>query len=138
MGDNVETLNPANGDVNKIIKEETEGYGADVVIELSGSVKGTQMGFEIVKKTGNIILVGLASGEVPIDLVNDVIYKEATIYGVTGREMFDTWYMSEKLIQSGKYNINAVLTHEFSLDEIEKAIITAKEGYCGKPIINIS
>ena len=137
MGDNVETLNPANGDVNKIIKEETEGYGADVVIELSGSTKGTQMGFEIVKKTGNIILVGLASEKVPIDLVNNVIYKEATIYGITGREMFNSWYQTESLIKSGKLNIEEVLTHEFTLDEIEEAIITAKEGKCGKPVIKI-
>jgi len=137
MGNNVETLNPADNDVNKIIKEETKGYGTDVVIELSGSVKGIQMGFKIVKKTGNIILVGLASEEVPIDLVNDVIYKEATIYGVTGREMFESWYMVNKLIQSGKLNIKKVITHEFALDKIEQVILTTKEGNCGKAIINL-
>ncbi len=139
MGNNVETLNPAaNNDVNKIIKEETKGYGADVVIELSGSVKGIQMGFEILKKTGNIILVGLASENISLDLVNNVIYKEATIYGVTGREMFDTWYMAEKLIRSGKCNIRDVLTHKFVFNRIREAILIAKEGNCGKPIIEIS
>lgn len=139
MGNNVETLNPAaNNDVNKIIKEETKGYGADVVIELSGSVKGIQMGFEILKKTGNIILVGLASENISLDLVNNVIYKEATIYGVTGREMFDTWYMAEKLIRSGKCNIRDVLTHKFVFNRIREAILIAKEGNCGKPIIGIS
>jgi len=138
MGDNVIALNPVKEDVKSIIREETNGYGADVVIELSGSKQGTRMGFDVIKKTGRICLVGLASEEIPIDFVNNVIYKEATIYGITGREMFDTWYLTDKLIQNGKCNIKDVLTHEFSLDETENAITTAKEGNCGKPVISIS
>lgn len=39
MGDNVISLNPLNDDVVKIIKDKTDGFGADVVIELSGSVE---------------------------------------------------------------------------------------------------
>ncbi len=51
--------------------------------------------------------------------------------------MFNSWYQTESLIKSGKLNIEEVLTHKFSLDEIEKAILMAKEGNCGKLIINI-
>ena len=65
------------------------------------------------------------------------IYKEATIYGITGREMFNSWYQTESLIKSGKLNIEEVLTHEFKLEEIEQPIKTAKEGNCGKLIIAI-
>lgn len=137
MGINVKTLNPTKDSVRNIIEEGTDGYGADVVIELSGSVKGIQMGFDILSKAGHMSLVGLSSERVPLDLVNHVIYKEATVYGITGREMFDSWYLTERLIQSGKCNINDVLTHEFSLDEVEKAILMAKERNCGKLIINV-
>jgi threonine dehydrogenase-like Zn-dependent dehydrogenase len=51
--------------------------------------------------------------------------------------MFNDCYLSEKLINSGKVNIKALLTHEFTLDETGKAILTAAEGKCGKPIIRI-
>jgi len=135
MGDNILTLNSKKDEVAKIISEETEGRGADVVIELSGSVEGTRTAFEVLGKGGRISLIGLHSREVPLDLVNNVIYKEATVYGITGREMFNSWYQTENLIKTGKLNIKEVLTHQFSLEEVEKAILMAKEGNCGKVII---
>lgn len=137
MGDNVITLNPLKDDVIKIIQNKTDGYGVDVIIELSGSVEATQIGFKSLRKSGRISLIGLHSKKVSLDLVNDVIYKEATVYGITGREMFNSWYLAEKIINSGKINIKAVLTHEFPLKETEKAILLAKESKCGKPIIKI-
>jgi len=137
MGDNIASLNPKKDNVVKIVNEQTNGRGADVVIELSGSVEGTRTGFDVLGKNGRISLIGLHSQEVPLDLVNNVIYKEAVVYGITGREMFNSWYQTESLIKSGKLNIEEVLTHEFSLDEVEKAILMAKEGNCGKLIINI-
>ena len=136
MGDNVITLNPLKDNVIEIIQNKTDGYGADVIIELSGSVEATQIGFKSLRKSGTICLIGLHSKKVSLDLVNDVIYKEATVYGITGREMFNSWYLAEKLISS--INVKAVLTHEFALSEIEKAITLAQEGKCGKPLIIIS
>lgn len=137
MGDNIVTLNPKKEDIFDIINKETDDLGADVVIELSGSVQGTKTGFNVLTKQGRISLIGLHSQEVQLDLVNNVIYKEATIYGITGREMFNTWYQTENLIKSGKLNIKDVITHHFKLEEIEQAIKTAKEGNCGKLIIDI-
>ena len=137
MGKNIITLNPLRDDITTVIKSETNGYGADVVIELSGSVEATQTAFDVLCKSGRICLIGLHTQKVPLDLVNNVIYKEALIYGITGREMFDNWYTAEKLINSGKINIKVVLTHKFTLEETEKAILTAKNGNCGKPIILI-
>jgi len=137
MGQDIITLNSTQDDVVKEIREKTSGTGVDVVIELSGSVAGTRTGFEVVGKGGRVSLIGLHSQEVSLNLVNNVIYKEATIYGITGREMFDSWYLADSLIQSGRCNMKDVLTHEFSLDEIEKAILTAKKGQCGKIVIRV-
>ncbi len=137
MGNNVVLINPLNKDVVKTIKDETGGTGADVVIELSGSPEATKTGFQALRKGGRVSLIGLHSQNVALDLVNNVIYKEATIYGITGREMFDTWYLAEKLIASGKVNLNPVITHTFTLENTEKAILLAMEGQCGKPVIKI-
>ncbi|MDD3427874.1 MAG: L-threonine 3-dehydrogenase, partial [Caldisericia bacterium] len=138
MGENIVILNSSKEDIAKMILEQTAGVGADVVIELSGSVQGTRTAFEVLGKSGRICLIGLHSKEVTLDLVNNVIYKEAVIYGITGREMFDSWYLADKLIKSGKVDVRKVITHEFALDDTEKAILTAKEGNCGKIIIEIS
>lgn len=137
MGDYVIPLNPLRDNIIEIIKDKTDGYGADVVIELSGSPQAIKTDFKALRKGGRVSLIGLYSQEVLLDLVNDVIYKEAIVYGITGREMFNSWYLAEKIINSGKINIKAVLTHKFPLEEIEKAILLAKEGKCGKVIIKI-
>jgi len=137
MGDNIIPLNPLKNNIIEIIKDKTDGYGIDVVIELSGSPQAIKTDFKALRKGGRVSLIGLYSQEVLLDLVNDVIYKEATVYGITGREMFNSWYLTEKIINSGKVNIKAVLTHEFPLEETEKAILLAKEGKCGKVIIKI-
>ncbi len=138
LGDNVITLNPHRDKIVEIVKDKTKGYGADVVIELAGSPEATRMGFELLRKSGRICIIGLHSREVSLDFVNNITYKEATVYGVTGREMFESWYQAENLMQSGKINVKDVLTHEFPLEETEKAILTAQEGKCGKAIIKIS
>jgi threonine 3-dehydrogenase len=137
MGDNIIPLNPLKDNIIEIIKDKTDGYGIDVVIELSGSPQAIKTDFKALRKGGRVSLIGLYSQEVLLDLVNDVIYKEATVYGITGREMFNSWYLTEKIINSGKINIKAVLTHEFPLEETEKAILLVKEGKCGKVIIKI-
>ena len=95
MGDNIATLNTKKDNVADIIREQTDGRGADVVIELSGSIQGTRTEFDVLGKGGRISLIGLHPQEVPLDLVNNVIYKEAIIYGITGREMFNTCYQTE-------------------------------------------
>jgi len=137
MGDNIIPLNPLKDNIIEIIKDKTDGYGIDVAIELSGSPQAIKTDFKALRKGGRVSLIGLYSQEVLLDLVNDVIYKEATVYGITGREMFNSWYLTEKIINSGKINIKAVLTHEFPLEETEKAILLVKEGKCGKVIIRI-
>jgi threonine 3-dehydrogenase len=138
MGEGVVTLNPNRDDIAGTIREHTKGYGADVVIELAGSPEATRTGFASLRKSGRICVIGLHSQEVSLDFVNNVTYKEATVYGVTGREMFDSWYLAENLLRSGRINIRDVVTHEFSLEETEQAILKAQVGDCGKPVIRIS
>jgi threonine 3-dehydrogenase len=137
MGTNIITINPKENNVVDIVNEHTNNKGVDTAIELSGSIIGTQTSFDLIKKGGTVILIGLHSDKVPIDFVNNVIYKEATVYGVTGREMYDSWYKATSLIESGLVDPKKVITHHFKLEETEKAIKTAQQGNCGKIIIDI-
>jgi len=51
--------------------------------------------------------------------------------------MFNSWYQRGSLIKSEKLIIEKALTCEFSLDETEDAILTAKQGNTGKIIIRM-
>ncbi|MGE5482069.1 MAG: alcohol dehydrogenase catalytic domain-containing protein, partial [Bacteroidota bacterium] len=85
-------------DVSRVdLKQEgrslTGGLGFDVVVEASGNPAAIQDGFAAVRRGGSVVLFGLAGEPVALDLTNDVIYKETVVHGVTGRRMWDTWYL---------------------------------------------
>lgn len=68
-------INPLKEDVVSIIKSETEGYGADVVLDFSGSSIAIRQGLKYIAKGGRMSILGLPDNEVPIDITNDVILK---------------------------------------------------------------
>jgi threonine 3-dehydrogenase len=79
--------------------------------------------------------VGLYAGTVELNLVNNVIYKEANVYGVTGRIMWDTWWTAQSMILSGKMDLNPVITHHFDLKEYDKALQLAESATTGKIVL---
>lgn len=129
------TLNAQKDSVSERILTLTEGRGIDVFIELSGSPQAVNEGFSVLRKGGRVTLAGLPSSTVELDLVNNIIYKEAKIYGITGREMFHTWYKTASLLQSGKFDPSPVITDKFPLSEFSQAINLAESTRRGKILI---
>lgn len=122
-------VNAAKDDVTTVIQECTGGVGADYVIELSGSPAAIKQGFNVLRNGGAVSLVGLPSEEVSLDLTKDIIYKEAKVFGSTGRHMFDTWYKTSALLETGMIDISQVITHRFKLSEYEEAFrVLVSEG----------
>ena len=77
-------------------------------------------------------LIGIPSEPVAISLDEDIIYKEARVFGSTGRIMWKTWWDVQKLIECGKFDPMPVITHRFPLAEFEKALRLAKGKEAGK------
>jgi threonine 3-dehydrogenase len=71
---------------------------------------------------------------VELNLVDDVIYKEAKIFGSTGRLMWQTWWDMMKLLESGKFDPMPVITHRLPLSEFKKGLELAASGDAGKII----
>lgn len=130
------TLNAAKEDVPAVVREHTNGAGVDYFIELSGSPAAVKQGFAILRNGGGVSLIGLPSTEVRLDLTRDIIYKEARVFGSTGRGMFDTWYKVSALLESGRVNAARVITHRFRLSEFERAFeVLTKGGEAGKVLL---
>lgn len=129
-------INPLEEDVVSIIKSETEGYGADVVLDFSGSPTAIRQGLKYIAKGGRMSILGLPDNEVPIDITNDVVFKGITINGITGRRMYDTWYKVKGLLRSGlKEALKPIITHTFPLSEYEKGMELMIKGQCGKVVL---
>jgi len=120
-------------EVNKI----TNGFGTDIVIELTGNRGVLNDASKTLRRGGDMVLVGLFSGPVEWDVVNNVIYKEANVFGVTGRIMWDTWWLAQSILLSGKIDIGPVITHYFDLKDFDKALQLAESATTGKIVFKI-
>lgn len=128
-------LNPTKDNVVKRICDGTEGRGVEVSIEISGDPEGAKMVFQVIGKGGSVSLIGLPSEPVEINLTDDIIYKEAKVFGSTGRTMWQTWYDVQKLLNSGKFDPMSVITHRFPLAEFDNALKLAKSREAGKILL---
>ena len=95
----------------------TDGRGAGVRLEMSGNAQAIRQAFRAVRNGGNVILFGLPSKEVTLNVSDDVIFKEAQVQGIVGREMFKTWYKVEALLRSGKLDLRPLITHRMKLNQ---------------------
>ncbi|TWF58640.1 NAD(P)-dependent alcohol dehydrogenase [Neorhizobium alkalisoli] len=94
-----------------VISAETEGWGADVVFEASGSPKAYKGLFDLVRPGGTLVMVGLPVEPVTFD-VSGAIAKEVRIETVFRyANIFDR---ALQLIASGKVDLNPLITETFN------------------------
>jgi threonine 3-dehydrogenase len=128
-------LDPLHTDVTARVLEATDGVGADAIIEASGNAAALESAFRFLRKGGRCALIGLPSVPVRLNLGPDVIFKEATIVGIHGREMFRTWTRMQELLSSGLLNVDPVATHEMPLSDAAEGLALLERGDGGKVIL---
>ncbi len=126
-----EALDPTQGDVVKRVREATGG-GVDVVLEMSGHPTAIQQGLQMLRNGGRASLLGLASEPVTLDLVADVIFKGATVQGIYGRKMFETWVQMTELLKSGRVNLEPLFAERMPLERFDDAFSLLQGGLAGK------
>lgn len=131
-------LDPASEDVVEVVRELTGGIGVDLVCEMSGHPSGHATAFAAARPGGRVNLLGTPSRKTEVDFARDVIFKGLTLYGVTGRRMYQTWITMRRLLVSGSFDPNPIITHRFPLEEIAQAIGVIKDGTAGKVILEIN
>jgi len=120
------------------VRQSTRGEGADVLLEMSGAAPAIHAGLESMRNGGVAALLGLPSGEVTIDLNRHIIFKGATLLGINGRRMFETWYQMEDLLLSGRVQLEEIITHVLPMEEYAKAFELMQRGEAIKPVLRIA
>ena len=131
MGADV-VLNPAEGDAVARIKKDTAGTGVDVLLEMSGNQGAIAQGFRALRAGGRASLLGIPSNPVSLDLVSDVIFKGATVRGIYGRRMFETWVQMTALLKAGRLNLDPLFGERTSLEKFDEAFSLLQGGHAGK------
>ncbi len=128
-------LNVAEVDVVETIRQDTDGQGVDVLLEMSGAQPAIAQGFQALRDGGEAALLGLTSGTIGFDINNAIIFKGATVRGIVGRELWGTWYRMRGLLNAGLVDLRPLVTHRFTLDQWEDAIQVMNGGASGKVVM---
>jgi threonine 3-dehydrogenase len=125
-------INPLSENPVKKILDATGGTGVDVLLEMSGQPAAIQQGFKALRAGGRASLLGIPTENVPLDLVQDVIFKGATVQGIYGRRMYGTWVQMTALLKAGRVNLEPLFGERMVLDDFEAAFAKLNSGLAGK------
>ena len=128
-------VNPTRQNTVDVILEATDGEGIDVLLEMSGVPSAINEGFTVLKYGGEAALLGLTSAPMEFDLDDHVIFKGATVHGIVGRRLWETWYEMRGLLRSGVVDLAPLVTHRFALEDYERAFALMKSGETGKVVM---
>ena len=127
-------VNVQHENLREVMSELGMREAFDVGLEMSGSPAAMNQMLEHMNHGGRIAQLGIPAKPVPIDF-NRIVFKGLVLKGIYGREMFETWYKMTAMLESG-LNIDAVITHEFGIDQFEQGFETMASGESGKVLLD--
>lgn len=113
-------VNIETADAVETIRTVTNGRMADLAVECSGNVQSIGTGIHFLRPQGRYVLASV-TGRKPAPIETDIIVnKEIEIYGGYGQ----SWdvEMAVKIINSRKYAIEKMITHEYPLFKAKEAM----------------
>ena len=108
--------------------------GFDVGMEMSGNAQAFRDMLGNMAHGGRIAMLGIPDKEMAIDW-NTVIFHMLTIKGIYGREMYETWYKMNVMLESG-LDIKPVVTHHFPYREFLKGFEVMMTGNSGRVVLD--
>ncbi len=101
------------------VMELTEGKGADIVIETSGSAAAIAQSVDMVRKCGRISAIGINSAEMVSFPWNKAMFKVLNV-AFNMSSSHTSWNKALSLIANAKVDLSALITHKTSIDNWEE------------------
>ncbi len=127
-------VNPQEKSLKEVQKELGMLEGFDVGMEMSGNPQAFRDMLGNMAHGGKIALLGIPGEEMAIDW-NTVIFHMLTIKGIYGREMYETWYKMNVMLESG-LDIKTVITHHFHHREFQRGFEVMMTGSSGRVVLD--
>jgi L-iditol 2-dehydrogenase len=109
-----------------VVRELTEGRGADSVIEAVGSPATYRDAFEMVRRGGTIVAYGAAPSDLELPFKPFEVYsKELTIVG-SYAGTYATWPEAIELIRAGRFDPDKIISEVVPLARVVEAIDAAE------------
>jgi len=122
------TVNIDEEDPMKVVSGLTDGAGADVFIECSGSPSAVRSGFQLVRRGGQYTQIGLTGRRFELDFDN-VAYKEITVRGSLGQS-WRYWKRGLKMLSEGQVKTEPLISDILPVQQWKEAFrkVENKEG----------
>jgi L-iditol 2-dehydrogenase len=118
-------FDPANGDVVRFVKELTDGFGADLVLEASGNAGSMKQAVDIVRNNGRVSYIGVNVGQdIPFE-IGKIQMGGIRVQGFLGSP--GVWGRVIDFLEQGHLNIRPLSTRQFPLAEIDSAFAFARD-----------
>ena len=116
-------------DLIDAVADETDGRGADMTLESVGGRSGTTLfqSIELTRKQGRIVILGGFWVPIQMDWMEPLMKEQSIIFSncysiLDGRHDFE---VAIDMMGSGQVNLKPMVTHRFSLSDVQKAVDTA-------------
>lgn len=123
--DNIHPINVTKENPAERIRGETEGWGADVVLECAGAAASIQTALEAVAPAGGVVWVGMPVDPVPVDIV---LAQSKEIRMETVFRYANMYDRAIELIASGKVDLKPLISETYGFEESIPAFDRAVEG----------
>ncbi len=125
--------------VNDKIREVVGSGGADVVIDTTGNSRVIEQAYDLTHPDGKTILVGVPNKGDNVSIYTLPLHFNKVLTGSHGGDSVPDIEIPRyiRLIKSEKMTLDGLITHEFSLDEINDALDLFRSGEAGRIIIDM-
>ncbi len=113
-------INVKEQDPAAVVRELTDGYGADIAWETAGSPQALQSALHALRRGGKLAIVGLpAQDEIPLN-VPVIADNEIDIYGIF--RYANTYSRGISFMTSGGFDAGALITDRYPLARTQEAL----------------
>ncbi len=132
----LDAVSPVDDDLLQTVLDCTNGRGADVVFEVSGSAAGAAAMTELLRIRGRIVVVAVFATKPPVDLWK-FFWKELRLCGARVYEAED-YDAAIGLAASGELPLDGLITATTSLEQLQEGFETMDSGgECMKILIDV-
>ncbi|CAM3729076.1 MULTISPECIES: (R,R)-butanediol dehydrogenase [Paenibacillus] len=121
-----EICNSNEQDLAEYVQEATGGKGADVVFEVTSSLAGAEVMTKLPKVRGRIVIVGIFSKPVPVDL-HRFFWREIQLLGARVYEHED-FEQAIQLAASGELQLERIISKIYPIEQIQEGFEQMESG----------
>jgi threonine dehydrogenase-like Zn-dependent dehydrogenase len=128
------TVDVSSGSASAVVKEMTDGRGADISFEVTGVQPGLDLLGEVTRMSGTIAIVGYHQGPprtIPLGEWNWMAFRIVNAHFREVTTILRGMRIAMRLLTSGRISMESLVSHRFALDRIDDAFRTAVEKPAG-------